>query len=114
MERWEVRSFEGGTTLSLSVQWTTLSLSEWRDDGKSVCAMDDTKSVPNGKKRNFYKKLTEAGWGQSWMSKMDKEQDQNGMYVYLFEKHCLRQSSPSSPPSLRIQVSIIIFSPIGT
>ena len=38
-----------GTTLNLSVQWTTLSLSEWRDDGKSVCAMDDTKSVPNGK-----------------------------------------------------------------
>jgi hypothetical protein len=34
-----------GTTLNLSVQWTTLSLSEWRDDGKSVCVMDNTKSV---------------------------------------------------------------------
>ena len=97
MERWEVRSFEGGTTVSLSVQWTTLSLSDdgksvcAMDDGKSVCAMDDTKSIPNGKKRNFYKKLTKAGWGQSWMSKaetMDKEEDGDVVpskwYVRLF------------------------------
>jgi len=53
--------------LNLSVQWTTLSLSEWRDDSKSVCAMADTKSVqmqgrdyvPMGEKKIM---LESGGW----------------------------------------------------